>query len=231
MSNPSTPNPTPSDVQQTPPKTPLPAVTTPKTAPTSPREPVPSWRFLIAMLFQSALIVAVPFKSAVTYANGQTVTLQTAPVDPYDLLRGYSQTLGFEISDKEQLKQLPGAEAVFTSENYESPAQFYVTLAAPTGERNPSNPPEAWEPVAVSLDYPEALAANQVALQGEASRWRINYGLETYYMPESQRNDINNKISEVQRSEDQAFVVDVKVDGNGNSVPLSLWVRDQEFRF
>jgi len=224
--------------------------TAPVTAPKMPRDRIVVWRFLAALLVQTALIAAVPFKSAVTYATGQTVTLQTAPVDPYDLLRGYSQTLGFEISDVEQLKQLPGAETVFPAQNSAAqnsglpaqflpaqllPVQIYVTLESPAAAQKTSEAPVAWQPVAISLTYPENLADNQVALQGQPDGWRMTYGLETYYMPEAQRDDINSQIAQVQQgaqpAEPQAFVMDVKVDDKGNSVPLSLWIRNQEFRF
>ena len=206
--------------------------------PTKPnRIKVPVWRFLIAMLIQATLIVAVPFKSAMTYANGQTVTLKTLPVDPYDLLRGYSQTLRFEISDLEQLKQLPGAEGVFSNigngRNASTP--IFVTLEAPkedlAGDRTQGQIPIAWEPVAVSKDYPQNLQDHQAALQGYAQRWSVIYGLETYYMPEAQREEINEKITTEQQTEDSEFVVDVKINGEGQSVPVSLWVRDEEFRF
>ncbi|MEL6777684.1 MAG: GDYXXLXY domain-containing protein [Cyanobacteria bacterium J06597_16] len=205
--------------------------------------PIPAWRFWAVMLIQSALIVAVPFKSAVTYHTGQTVTLQTVPVDPYDLLRGYSQTLSFDISQEETLRSLPNAEAVL-SEKATNP-ELYVTLEAPTAaDQAASEVPLPWHPVAVSNDFPEGLADNQVALRGRYNGWQIEYGLETYYMPESQRDGINEHIREVQQPAVQldelpedaeaiadAFVVDVKIDRKGNSVPMSLWVDGFEYRF
>jgi uncharacterized membrane-anchored protein len=70
-----------------------------------------------------------------------------------------------------------------------------------------------------------------VAIQGEyINEWQIIYGLETYYMPEDQRVQINNEIAEAQR-QPQAFVVEIKVDRSGNSVPVSLWVRDRNYKF
>ncbi|MEL6333716.1 MAG: GDYXXLXY domain-containing protein [Cyanobacteria bacterium J06621_11] len=242
MNNPNSPDAQPTEDKDMPVQ-PLPSVqpqTKPLTQPSKTpqshiqsRTKVPVWRFLIAILIQSTLIVAVPFKSAMTYAKGQTVTLQTLPVDPYDLLRGYSQTLRFEISDIERLKQLPGAENVFleTDNRRYEPTQLYVTLAEPTGPRIDGKAPTAWEPVALSTTYPENLKDNQIALQGYAQGWQVIYGLETYYMPEDQRNDINEQIRTEQQAEDSAFVVDVKIDEGGNSVPLSLWIRDQEFQF
>lgn len=193
---------------------------------------IPAWRFWAPLLIQFALLAAVPFKSAVTYTTGQTVTLQTAPVDPYDLLRGYSQTLRFDISNIEDLRSLPGGSNVLSANIYSREVRpFYVTLESPTASDVATDVPQAWTPVAISAKYPENLASNQVALKGEQSYRRVIYGLETYYMPEAQRNDINQHISDVQRSEDEAFVVDIKVDEKGNSVPVSLWVSDREYRF
>ena len=59
------------------------------------------------------------------------------------------------------------------------------------------------------------------------------YGLETYYMPESQRNKINREIRELQQDSKgkRPFVVAIKVDRWGNSVPYSLWIGDNNYRF
>lgn len=212
----------------------LPPNRPPSTTSTTPASRVPAWRFLAAMLLQSALIVAVPFQSALTYSQGETITLQTAPVDPYDLLRGYSQTLSFDISNPNTLKALPGGEEVLTWKNQGE--LIYVTLAepeeaAPDPTLSVQPPPTAWTPVAVSLALPEALEPGQVALRGRYGNWRILYGLETYYMPEAQRDDINETIRQLQRTNDEAFVVDVKVDAKGNSVPLSLWIEGEPYQF
>ncbi|MEM9152568.1 MAG: GDYXXLXY domain-containing protein [Cyanobacteria bacterium P01_F01_bin.3] len=229
---PTTPDGLPLPQPKQPSPAPLPPTVTPNVPKQTPARRIPAWRFLAVMLFQSALIVAVPFQSALTYARGETVTLQTAPVDPYDLLRGYSQTLSFDISDPNVLKPLPGGEEVLTWKN--EGELIYVTLAAPNkvaAEFDELAMPRPWTPVAVSLEHPDSLEPGQVALRGRYRSWRITYGLETYYMPEDQRNDINDRIREVQQANAEAFVVDVKVDTNGNSVPLSLWIEDQPYRF
>ncbi|MEL7224250.1 MAG: GDYXXLXY domain-containing protein [Cyanobacteria bacterium J06576_12] len=209
----------------------LPPTLPPSLPKETPERRVPAWRFLAAMLLQSALIVAVPFQSALTYAQGETVTLRTLPVDPYDLLRGYSQTLRYDISIANNLKALPGGEELLTWKN--EGELVYVTLAAPNkaDAEFDAIAPDAWTPVAVSLDLPEALEPGQVALRGRFRSRRITYGLETYYMPEAQRNGINDEVRQAQRQDNEAFVVNVKVDAKGNSVPQSLWIEDQEYRF
>ncbi|MEL6247172.1 MAG: GDYXXLXY domain-containing protein [Cyanobacteria bacterium J06648_16] len=197
-----------------------------KPAPTRPR--LPGWRLWVPLALQSLLIVAVPAQDAVTYATGTSVTLQTAPVDPYDFLRGYYQTLRYDISQPETLKTLPGGGEIFSNVGYWNPQSFYVVLEAPT---QASTPPSPWEPVRVSTERPTNLADGQIALKGEFSGLDIQYGLERYYMPEDRRTAVNADINQTQWQDQEAFVVDVKIDGRGNAVPVGLWVRDRNYRF
>jgi uncharacterized membrane-anchored protein len=183
---------------------------------------IPGWRLWVPLLFQAALILAVPAQDAYTYTTGRTVVLQTVPVDPYDLLRGYSQTLSYDISRPDSLKALPGGKRF----NEPVKGDVYIVLRAP---QNSATPPRAWQPVRVSVDRPTDLAANQVAIKGRFDGWQLLYGLETYYMPEDQRQQINTAIGQAQGQ--QAFVVEVKVDAQGNAVPASLWVKERNYRF
>lgn len=191
---------------------------------------LPGWRLWLPLILQTALIITVPAQDAYTYLTGRRVILQTAPVDPYDLMRGYSQTLSYDISNPRTLESLPGGKGLFP-DNYQLNRNysFYVTLEAPVTSNSRS--PQAWKPVRVSRDHPTNLATNQIALKGYYQDWQIIYGLETYYMPEDQRDRINQEINQVEREQRQAFVVEVKIDGQGNAVPVSLWISDHQYRF
>ena len=185
------------------------------------------WKFLLPFTVQLLIVLAVPSQSLYTYAFGRTVTIQTIPVDPYDLLRGYSQTLRYDVlSNWNDLKKLPGGE------NLEKRATFYVTLQAP--ESLEQQPPLPWTPIAVSQGKPDNLAENQIAIAGNQVNYRsVVYGLETYYMPENKRNKINEEISNLQRQPNGKvpFVVDVKIDSRGKAIPLSLWIGDRKYQF
>lgn len=189
------------------------------------KRPIAWWRLGLPLLFQSLLIVAVPAQDAYTYTTGRTVVLQTAPVDPYDMLRGYYQILGYQVSNVDNLVTLPGGE-ILEQRDFVGP--LYVVLEEPAAT---TTPPTAWIPVRVSRDQPTDLADNQIALRGRAESWRILYGLETYYMPEDQRNSINEAIFTLQNQQPQSFVVEVKIDGQGHAVPASLWVGETNYRF
>jgi|SRR4028119_2349364 len=212
-------------------------------------KPTPIWRFWVPMLFQTALILTVPAQAVYTQITGKTVILQTVPVDPYELLRGYSQTLRYNISSQESLRRLPGWQNLPKLKPngnkltfIEPGTRLYVILAAP-GEPALTKLPQAWKPVAVSLQRPSKLRPNQVALQGLAQNGFIQYGLETYYIPEDQREQINadlraarlanqNQLQQAQSQIDPAqpqeippVVMEIKVNAQGDAVPVSLWAQ------
>lgn len=187
---------------------------------------IPITYFIIPFLIQLLLILGIPSKNFYTYKTGQNIIIQTRPVDPYDFLRGYSQTLSYEISNLRNLQTLPGGKTLNKG------GTFYLTLQAP--ESLGKKPPLPWTPIAINQNKPSDLPANQIALKGIVSNYRtVKYGLETYYMPENQRNQINQEIRDLRRERDrrQAFVVEIKVDSFGNSIPDSLWLGDNNYRF
>jgi len=195
---------------------------------------LPIWRLWVPLLLQTGLILASPIQLFYTQITGKTVILQTAPVDPYDPIRGYSQTLSYDISRVESLHRLPGWKELSKGSkqnNYlPSGTRFYVILEAPVA--NESQPPKPWKPVGVKSNRPTSLPANQIALKGKSTGNSIEYGLETYYMPESRRDEINKNINQTQRGrQPQSFVVEVKVDNQGRAVPISLWVSKRNYRF
>lgn len=219
----------------------------------APKKPLRGWRLWVPLLLQTALIGSVPAQAIYTHLTGTTVILQTAPVDPYDLLRGYYQTLSYDISNQNNLKNLAGwndlpggtttcptvkppAKSTCKPEKYlNSNTEFYVILEAPKTAAT-SGRPQPWKPVRVSEELPNQLRANQVALKGKYTG-RIEYGLEQYFMPEDQREQINDDINQAQQRQPgqarqpQPFVVEVKVNAQGHAVPVSLWVRERNYRF
>ena len=205
---------------------------------------LPAWRLWVPLLLQIGLIAAVPATAVYTFITGKTVVLQTVPVDPYDFLRGYYQVLSYDISDRTSLQKLPGWKdlpgektpcppGVACPQNTHNPkpqTSFYVILEAPKAATNPGRP-QAWKPVRVSLENPGNLPANQIAIKGKYNGFLMEYGLETYYMPENRREEVNADISQTQGQRQQSFVVEAKVDADGLAVPVSLWVRDRNYKF
>lgn len=196
-----------------------------------------SLRFWIILVLQVVLILAVPAQAFYTQMNGRSLVLQTAPVDPYSLFQGYSVTLSYDISNVQNLSKLPGWKDIEAKRKPErdpfsadvTSTEFYVILEAPAAVDN--RPPQAWKPVAVASRQPNNLPANQIALQGSDRQGRIRYGLETYFIPEDQRDNINQQISQAGESSKPAFVVEAKVGIGGNAVPVAIWLRDKRYQF
>ena len=193
---------------------------------TTRRTNFPWWRFVVAFLLQLAIILIVPAKNAYTYNFGTQAVLQTQPVDPYDLLRGYSQTLSYDISDMNDFKKFSGGKDLKKGDI------FYVILQAKIEKTELAPTPS--KIIKITKEFPENLAKSQVALKGKVAKYnRVSYGLEAYYMPENQKNKINREIRELQRDSrgKRPFVVVIKVDRWGNSVPYSLWIGNNNYRF
>jgi uncharacterized membrane-anchored protein len=212
--------------------------------------PTPMWRFWIPLLFQTALILAVPAQAVYTYLTGKTVILQTVPVDPYELLRGYSQTLRYDISSQDSLRDLPGWEQLPKQQPdgnslslLQSSSRFHVILEAPVSTKS-TGLPQVWKPVAISIERPSQLPTNQVALKGIVRDGFIEYGLETYYIPEDQREEINTDLRTAGQADQNQrqpnplqgnptrqtphkppVVMEIRVNDRGDAVPISLWAR------
>jgi uncharacterized membrane-anchored protein len=210
---------------------------------------MPVWRFWIPILFQTSLILGVPAQAIYTQLTGKTVILQTVPVDPYELLRGYSQTLRYDISSQDSLRKLPGWKELPKQQSHGNKLTFiepgthlYVILAEPLAPAL-TKLPQAWKPIAVSIKRPAKLPAHQVALKGLAQPGFIQYGLETYYIPEEQREQINSDLRAARQADPTQLqqtpplansrqlqqtppvVMEIKVNAQGDAVPISLWAK------
>ena len=204
--------------------------------------------FWIAFGVQILLMATVPAQAIYTQMTGQSVILKTIPVDPYDPMRGYSTTLRYDISEVKLLKTLPGWKDIPTivdqysiqnsiQKESKQPkprtikpgTTVYVTLE-PDQKSSPSNV-QPWKATAVSPKLSSQRSPEKVILKGVMSSQSfgnfqfVEYGLETYYMPENRRNEVNNAIR------DRKAVAEIKVDAQGRGIPLKLRVGDQEFEF
>ena len=220
----------------------IPDIATPVVQPSPSVHSLPAWRFWLPLVIQLGVLIAIPSQDAYTYAVGTTIVLETRPIDPYDFLRGYSQTLSYQISDPDTLRSLPGGDVLQAPRSGQI---FYLVLEKPEKSENtlpkvsPSeqsstqeNPPSFWQLIRVSETRPHPIAPDQVILQGKVDRYgSLEYGLERYYMPADRREQLSTEIGTVQWSDSDQFRVEAKVDDRGNAVPVSLWVSENRYEF
>jgi uncharacterized membrane-anchored protein len=204
-------------------------------APTNPEphQKLPFSRLAVPLFLQSLLICSISAQSIYALATGTTVVLKTMPVDPYDLLRGYYQTLSYDISSFNTLKNLSGWQDLKResgSVNIPNNQQVYITLSK--AKSTNANSPQAWQPVAIDSQIPTNLSSDKIAIRGVSNGNSIVYGLETYYMPEDRKDDVNKDVNAARSSGGKRnLLVEIKVDNRGVATPVGLWVGDKQYRF
>jgi uncharacterized membrane-anchored protein len=196
------------------------------------QQKLPFARLAVPLLLQLLMICSISARSIYALVTGTTVVIKTMPVDPYDLLRGYYQTLSYDISSFNTLNKLPGWKNLQRqkgSANLDRNQQVYVILT-----KTATNPTtlQAWQPVEIDAKLPANLSADKIAIRGVSNGSSIIYGLETYYMPEDRKDDVNTDISSARSgSGSRNLLVEIKVDNRGLATPVSLWVGDKQYRF
>ena len=167
--------------------------------------------FLLAVIVQAGILAAVPARQIHARMTGKLITIKTAPVDPYNFLSGYHVILGFEISTP------PKSDQTQSQSGWDIPV--FVVLR--------ERPDKAWEIASIHDKWPQDVPADQVVLRGKTDHVRIRYGIEHYYIPETNRSQIEKDFRE-NRTESYA---QVKVDRYGNAALVGLKIRDKLYEY
>jgi uncharacterized membrane-anchored protein len=99
--------------------------------------------------------------------TGMSILVRTAPVDPRDLLRGQYMALSYEFSRLDGFRDL--------GRTPEEGEDVWVVLRPDGIFHVPDH--------AVS-ERPYSLPAGQVAILGRRERWRNDFGVERFFVPE-----------------------------------------------
>jgi uncharacterized membrane-anchored protein len=168
--------------------------------------------FLAAVVVQVLIVAAVPARKVFTLATGKTVVLKVQPVDPYSVLSGYYVTLAFDIS---RLDAFPNAR---TGPEFPYGASCYAVV-----EKGDDG---TWKPVSLERELPGNLPENRAALLGKVHGGQIRYGIEEFYIPETQRENIADDLG---KNQDKARV-EVKVDRSGHAALVQLRIEDRVYQ-
>lgn len=192
-------------------------------------------RLLIPLLLQTGIILAAPARNIYIEFTGKTVTLETTPVNPDDILRGNYVVLDYNISRIETLKKLPGWNQLI--KQYPGTNQQYFPIAQDTslyvimqGKKST----QAWKPMRITSELPLSLPENQVALRGQYRYGSVIYGLEKYNIPENQSEKINKDVFNNQKTlnkHSQPIKIKIKVDGRGNAVLINMQIGNDYYQF
>ncbi|MEZ5855573.1 MAG: GDYXXLXY domain-containing protein [Hyphomicrobiaceae bacterium] len=144
-------------------------------------------------------------------SRGREVVLAIRPVDPRDLFKGDYVRLAYDISNLPTTVISKEVEAEWRARLGLSRRPIYVILE----QQQDGN----WQPVAASMDRPDALPPNRVAIRGRALNSdprRLRYGIERYYVPEGTGGRLENLARETKLS------VIVAVDTSGTAAIKGL---------
>ncbi len=168
--------------------------------------------FILAVLLQAVIIAAVPAKQIHARVTGKLITIKTAPVDPYDFLSGYHVVLSYEISRPEGFDSQ-------RRRRMRRNVDVYVVLKE--GEDG------VWSAGSMHDQWPEEVAEGCIVIKGKRTYRGINYGIESYFIPEENRSVIENDLRKNRRQ----AKAQIKVDKFGNAALVRLIVDDRVYEY
>lgn len=165
--------------------------------------------FVVAVLVQLFLLGAVSAQRIIPLYAGRTVVLKIEPVDPYDIFKGYYLDLDYDISRLDSLKtgHLP------------EKGRVYVVLQ--------ENNQGVWKATSAHAHRPTEVPDTAVVIKARKEYSGFKYGLESYYVPETERTRIE---SELRKNISDAYA-EVAVGPFGNATILRLRVKDQLYEY
>ena len=198
------------------------------------------WKLLLPLALQLAIVASIPIQPAITRATGTTAYISTAPVDPYDLLRGRYVTLSYSMENTSVLEILPGwrppdevteADGSHPSHIYiiiapEEPAGDATSLDGEVDENDGATSPTAWQPVAVAYKLPTDLPDGRLAIEARILTYGfVDIGLSQYFIPEAIGDELERDMWDNRMN----TVAEIKVDSQGQTALLGLWVEDRRY--
>lgn len=159
-------------------------------------------KFYIIIALQLAFLLLMVGTKIFTLKTGKKILLEVIPTDPRDIFRGEYARLNYKIStiDLPEIRQFKKNQIV------------YVKL---------KRVGKYWEAVGVSNKKP-ILNKDEIFIVGK-KQWgnRVEYGIESYYFPETEALEIGRTSSSAKIS------VEVSVDIFGNSAINRIFIDDK----
>ncbi|MHC1757813.1 MAG: GDYXXLXY domain-containing protein [Methanosarcina sp.] len=182
--------------------------------------------FYLTIIFWLLIFSGFILYKEYTLRTGTEVVLKTEPVDPRDLFRGDYVTLNYEISTLD-LEEIQAEDLYFDYND-----RIYLALALENGYGVPKkiyrNPPDDELYIKgtvkeVIYDW-EAYEDSSITEEPYLKEFRVEYGIESYFVPEGRGIEIESQ----QWTGREGVDVKVVVDRYGNAVIKSLLIDGQE---
>jgi uncharacterized membrane-anchored protein len=172
-----------------------------------------------AIIIQIAILFSMVVLQNIRLASGRHIIVKTVPIDPRSLFRGDFIKLNYEFS-RISFDRIKSAEKYFYPGD-----KIFVKLAQVA---------EQWGIVSASDKPLKAEKPNEVVILGVVQRvsgWgkdkfvEIEYGIESYFLPEGRGRYIEQEISQ------KRVKVELSVDKKGYASVYRLFIDDKEVKF
>lgn len=174
--------------------------------------------FVLAVALQVLILAAIPARRMWVLATGRTIRMEIVPVDPYHVISGYYARLAYEAGEP---SSFPGAPSLKAGDT------VYAVLE--------EGGDGLWKPAELLREPPAGLPPNRIALQGKAAgpdpATEIRYGIEAFFVPETQRYEVDNGLR--RRTDEpgsEPNTAEVKVDRSGRAAIVSIRVAGRDFK-
>ena len=168
-------------------------------------------RALLILLIMTAALAGMLATRMILLQTGKLITLETVPVDPRSLFRGDYMRIAYAIGEVDSA--VLDGDDLFSSND-----AIYVVLEQ--GE-------QWWMPKSIHREKPVIDETKQVVIRGriehqratlgsEGTTYRAVYGIETYFVPEGEGLELENRLG------DGELVFHIAVDNSGTAAIHSL---------
>jgi uncharacterized membrane-anchored protein len=144
--------------------------------------------FALVVGLQAALLFGWAVSNEVNRSTSPTILLETAPVDPRDLLRGDYMILNYKISRVPEPTARPA-----TGQTFDGPGNDIWVVLQQKGRFH--------EVVSVSWSEPATVAVGLVVVRGRTrsrvgfdQMLQVDYGIEKYFVPEGKGTPTFNEM-------------------------------------
>jgi len=167
--------------------------------------------FIMAVMVQALILAAVPGRKIYTRQTGTAILLKVAPYDPYSIMSGYYARLNYEISRPPALPEW--------HHDRRQPKPVWVILKK--GDDG------IWHADSIHDSWPKSVPDNCIVIKGKERGSGIEYGIESFFIPENARGTVEHDLSEHQKQ----AKVEVKVDSFGNAALIRLLIEDRVYEY
>lgn len=171
--------------------------------------------FIVAIVGQIGMVGLAGAGKAYTCLTGKEIVVDVSQYDPYDLMRGYYLRLQYDFTDIELYE---GVKDEAGNRYVRSNDTVYIVLEETDG---------VWKPIEKVLDEKPVCEQGQIFIKGKMRWSRAKFGIERFYVPEANREDMEKEFTE--KSENSQ--AKLKVDKNGNVVLVGLIIDGKEYDF